>query len=604
MLRQKGYIGIGLVCLFYWILDSIWSFLSFEHNLKKLIFSEPSSYLDTFLLRVPPYQIVSRLMVVMLFAILGILIIESMIKRQAAENARKEAHDTLLTVLNSIDATIYVADIQTHKILFMNKFMVDSFGGNFSGKICYEMFRNSNKVCDHCPNDKIVDESGQPKGVVVWEGLNPITKAWYANYDRAIKWIDGRVVHLQIATDITRLKKLQESQVKVDEQFRQAQKMEAIGNLAGGIAHDFNNILSSIIGFTELALDEVDKESIVEDNLQEVYTAGKRAKNLVKQILTFARQSEDKVKPIQVDTIVEEVLRFIRSSIPTTIEIKYDNDSDSLIMGNPTQVHQILMNLCTNAANAMEDEGGILTVGLKDTAIDKDVGEKLSLRYGNYIEITVSDTGIGIPPDIFDSIFEPYFTTKEPGKGTGMGLAMVHGIVESYGGKITVDSKLNKGATFTIYLPVTQKRKVQRLYKAEQLPTGTERILFVDDENPIAKMGTESLKRLGYTVTMRTSSIEALELFRSKPDDFDLVITDMTMPNMTGVELAVGLMKIRPNIPVILCTGYSKKISDETVTEIGIKAITYKPIAKADLARTVREVLDESREIPDVSLGD
>jgi len=267
-----------------------------------------------------------------------------------------------------------------------------------------------------------------------------------------------------------------------------------------------------------------------------------------------------------------------------------------LIMGNATQVHQILMNLFTNAAHAMEDKGGILEFSLKDVVMDRGVNRgKPDLKPGNYIEIKVSDTGEGIAPEIIGFIFDPYFTTKGPGEGSGMGLAMVHGIVESYGGKITVDSTLSEGTVFTIYLPITRKRTAHRLYESENLPSGTERILFVDDEAPIAKMSSQILERLGYSVTTRTSSVEALELFHYKPDGFDLVITDMTMPNMTGDKLAIELMKIRTDIPVIICTGYSKKISDETALKIGIKAFAYKPIVKADLAKKIRKVLDEAK---------
>jgi signal transduction histidine kinase/CheY-like chemotaxis protein len=597
-MRLKGYIGLVLACFFYWVLDSVWSYLSFEYNLKKLIFSEPASYFDTFLLRVPPYQIVSRLMVVALFAIFGSVILEFFIKRQTAEKERKEAHDTLLTVLNSIDATIYVADMQNYEILFMNKYMIDWFGGDFSGKICYEVFRNNTEPCDHCTNDRLLDESGNPTGVVVWEGRNPITQAWYINYDRAIKWVDGRIVRLQIATDITQLKELQEKQLRAEAKLRQAQKMESIGTLAGGIAHDFNNILSSIIGYTELAIDDIEKGSLLEEYLQEVFTAGKRARDLVKQILAFARQSDEEIKPIQVGTIAKEALKLIRSTVPTTIEIKQRIESKSLIMGNPTQVHQIFMNLCTNASQAMDDTAGVLEVCLTDVILDANSPQSLSdLKPGDYLKATVSDTGLGIEPDIINSIFEPYFTTKELGKGTGMGLAMVYGIVESYGGKITVDSELGKGTVFSIYLPVSKKHKAHRPYESEEIPLGTERILFIDDETSIARMGGIALEGLGYIVTIRTSSVEALELFHSKPDDFDLVITDMTMPNMTGDTLAVELMKIRPDIPVILCTGYSKKISDETATEIGIKGFVYKPIVKSNLAKTIRKVLDEANRL-------
>ena len=384
---------------------------------------------------------------------------------------------------------------------------------------------------------------------------------------------------------------------KMEENLRQAQKMESVGTLAGGIAHDFNNILSSILGYTELAINDVEKDTALEDYLYEVYSAGNRATDLVKQILAYARQSEGALKPIQVNPIVKEVLKFMRSSIPTTIEIRQTVDSNSLIMGNPTQIHQILMNLCTNSAFALEDTGGILEVGLKDVFIDSTSPMcQVGLKKGEYIEIKVADTGTGIPPDIIDSIFEPYFTTKGIGEGTGMGLSMVHGIVESYGGKISVKSALGEGTTFTIYLPITKKLKTYRKDRVSQeAPTGSESVLIIDDEDAIAKLTGQVLEQLGYSVTTRSSSVEALELFRSKPNDFDLIITDMTMPNMTGDELAVEAMKVRPDIPVILCTGYSRKISDEKASEIGVKALAYKPVLKSDLATIVRKVLDEKQ---------
>jgi PAS domain S-box-containing protein len=507
-------------------------------------------------------------------------------ERKRAEQAFRVSNERFLTVLDSIDATIYVADIETYEILFMNRQMVKDFGRDMTGEICWDVFRGESGPCDYCTNCKLIDKHGKPTGVYSWHDRNPITGKWYINYDRAIEWDNGRMVRLQIATDITEIKEM-------EEKLRHSQKIEAIGTLAGGIAHDFNNILASIIGFTELALDESQKGTVLEDSLQEVYSAGKRAKDLVKQILAFARQSDEQRGPIQPRKLAKEVLQFIRSTIPATIEIRQDINSDSWILGNATQVHQVLMNLCANAAHAMEDSGGVLKVSLKDVVLDKK--DLTGMRQGDYIEIVVSDTGVGIAPDKIESIFDPYFTTKDPGEGTGMGLAVVHGIVESYGGKISVDSQLGKGATFRIYLPITRKRSVTHEYVPEQLPSGTERILFVDDEAPIAKMGSQILERLGYSVTTLTSSIEALELFQAKPDDFDLVVTDMTMPNMTGDKLAVELMKIRSDIPVILCTGYSKKISDEIAAEIGIKAFAYKPVVKADLAKIVRKVLDEAK---------
>ncbi|MFZ1986394.1 MAG: ATP-binding protein, partial [Desulfatitalea sp.] len=381
---------------------------------------------------------------------------------------------------------------------------------------------------------------------------------------------------------------------RMEAELRQAHKMEAIGTLAGGIAHDFNNILASIIGYTELALDDATRGSLLEDNLREVLTAGKRARDLVRQILAFARQSDERVKPIQLSALAGEALRLIRSSLPSTIDIRHNLASKATILGTPTQIHQILMNLCTNAAHAMEKTGGLLSVELSDVRIPPDgTHHQVTLEPGDYVELSVTDTGSGIAPDIIEMIFQPFFTTKEPGKGTGMGLAMVHGIVESYKGKITVESELGKGSKFRLFFPVAKVDADADLEPAQEVASGNERVLLVDDELAIVKMGSQTLERLGYTVTTRTSSIEALALFRSRPNDFDLVITDMTMPNMTGADLAVELMHIRPGIPVILCTGYSNKISDPIATQIGIRAFAYKPLVKKDLAETIRKVLDQ-----------
>jgi len=388
----------------------------------------------------------------------------------------------------------------------------------------------------------------------------------------------------------------EEERKKLQTQLIQAQKMESIGTLAGGIAHDFNNILSSIIGFTELALGEAEKNSSIEESLREVYAAGNRAKELVRQILAFARKSGEETKPVKLQAIAEEIIHLLRSSIPASIEIITKFDSTGLIMGNPAQLHQIVMNLCANAAHAMEEKGGTLTISTRDVDYDQTpLAGNLLKRGRKYVRLKVSDTGTGIPPEIIDSIFDPYFTTKKTGEGTGMGLAMVQGIVESYGGQITVDSKLDEGSTFTIYLPLTTQSATQREHEPEILPPGNERILLVDDEAPIVKMSSRMLEGLGYQVTARFSSTDALELFKARPTDFDLVVTDMTMPDMSGDELAIEMMKIRSDIPVILCTGYSKRISDESVYDLGIKALVNKPFVRADLAKAVRNVLDENK---------
>lgn len=383
---------------------------------------------------------------------------------------------------------------------------------------------------------------------------------------------------------------------RLEMQLYQAQKMESIGTLAGGIAHDFNNILSSIIGFTELALYNVEKGTQLYGDLQEVYTAGNRAKELVNQILTFARQADAEVKPLRADMIAKEALKLLRASIPSTIEFRQNFKSESLIMADPTQIHQIFMNLCTNAAHAMENTGGILTVEVADVKLDQTAtGGKTGLEPGDYLKISISDTGTGIPPDIVPSIFDPYFTTKKPGEGTGMGLAMVHGIVTNCMGEISVESAVGKGTAFTILLPVTQRTAESDAYKDEKIHAGTERILFVDDELAIAKMNGQILEKLGYNVTIQTSSLDALALFEKKPNDFDMVITDMTMPKMTGDRLAAELIKIRHDIPILLCTGYSKNVSDGSMAAIGIRAILHKPILKADLSRTIRRILDTAK---------
>jgi len=467
------------------------------------------------------------------------------------------------------------------------------------GKTDYDIFP-ADLAKEYIDQDKSVMDTGEPivgEQVTIDANTNQrftVAIRKHPSFDKngAVTGIYG------MGFDITEIKQAEQEREKLLAQLQQAQKMESIGNLAGGIAHDFNNILSAVLGFTELALDGVEKETPIQKDLQEVYKAGLRAKDLVQQILTYARQSDEKRKPIQVDFIIKEVLKFIRSSIPTTIEIKQNITSTSFIMGSSTQIHRVMMNLCTNAAHAMENEGGTLEVTLKDITVDTaSHRRKWHLKLGNYIELKVSDTGDSIDPQIIDKIFEPYFTTKGQGEGTGMGLAMVHGIVESYGGKIFVESTLGKGTIFTIYLPIAKGEKTDLHHKLSELPRGQERILFVDDEPQIVKMASRILGQLGYSVTTRTSSIEALELFRSKPSGYDLVISDVTMPQMTGDHLSKELMLIRPDIPVILCTGYSKKISEGKAAELGIKALAYKPIVKKDLATTVRKVLDGGKQL-------
>ncbi|MBC2714787.1 MAG: response regulator [Desulfobacteraceae bacterium] len=398
-----------------------------------------------------------------------------------------------------------------------------------------------------------------------------------------------------VIRDTTDIKREKSEKIELEKKLRQSQKLEAIGTLAGGISHDFNNILTAILGYTEIALEEVDGESGVRELLDEVYNAGIRARDLVKQILAFARQTEQELKPIRLDLIAKEALKLIRSTVPTTIEIVHYFKSKSLVMADPVQIHQIIMNLCGNAAHAMEAEGGTLKVSIKDAVLGPQITDHYpDLVPGFFLKLEVEDTGVGIEEKILDSIFEPYFTTKESGEGTGLGLAVVHGIVKSYGGEVFVTSQVGKGSLFKIYLPVIKSIGTEKRFDPTEVLMGSEHILFVDDEVTIARLGQRMLESLGYRVTTRTSSIEALELFKYRADIFDLVITDMTMPNMTGDRLSFEMMKIRPDIPVILCTGYSKKFSDVEALENGIKAFQMKPLIKKELAKTVRKVLDDA----------
>ena len=521
------------------------------------------------------------------------LIVSNLSERKRSQKALIDSHVRFLMVLDSIDADIYVSDLETYEVLLTNRHMRESFGEDLVGKTCHQVFRNESVPCSHCTNDQLLDSYGNPTGVCVWEGKNPITGKWYINYDRAIKWVDGRFVRLQIATDISRIKDLEKESLRIQAQLQQAQKMEAIGTLAGGIAHDFNNILSAVIGYTEIALADVPAGTSQHRNLQEVLKAGSRARDLVKQILTFSRQTEQELRPVQIKQIVSETLKLLRASLPTTVKISVDIQSDSAVLAEPTQIHQVIMNLCTNAAHAMRSKGGQLKVDLSNVELGGHFIEQHPyLTPGEYTRLRVIDTGHGMEKAIVDRIFDPFFTTKERGEGTGMGLAVVLGIVKSHGGTITVESETGRGSIFNIFLPVIMQQVDHEVRAKTPIATGTERILFIDDEKSLVDLGRQILERLGYNVTIRTSSVEALELFIEQPDKFDLVITDMTMPNMTGDELAEKLMSIREDIPVILCTGYSERISQERAHDLGIKEFILKPIVMRELAVKVRNALD------------
>ncbi len=383
--------------------------------------------------------------------------------------------------------------------------------------------------------------------------------------------------------------------VKLEEQLRRAQKMEAIGTLAGGIAHDFNNILGAVVGYAGLAQFKT-TDTAIHPYLEQIINACNRSRDLVKQILTISRRQEQGKRSITITPIIKEALKLLQASLPSTIEIRqlYNTRQDT-ILADPTQIHQVLMNLCTNALHAIGEAEGVLEVSLSRKVISaKNSSYDSPLKRGTYLQIAVSDTGRGIDPAIEDKIFDPFFTTKEMGEGTGLGLSVVYGIVKDHGGIISVESEIGKGTVFRVYLPLIKTARKREKRKTESIPRGKGKIMYVDDEESIALLGKEMLTSIGYEVTALSSSRDALEMFRSHPDSFDLVITDMTMPNMTGDHLVGEMLKIRPELPAILTAGFDDRISEKRAKETGFRELIMKPVFFPSLAQAVKRTVNKS----------
>ncbi len=529
------------------------------------------------------------------------------VQRNFAKEKVRESERFLRSTLDALSAHIAIID-SSGNILATNSAWRKFAEAN--GGLALRCCEKSNyfEAChathgDNRPNARCARTFAEGVRAVLDERKDRFEMEYLLRCQSGNEWFHGQVTPFPSGRErkavvahenITERKLAQEEKIKLAAQLRQTYKMEAIGTLAGGIAHDFNNILAAVLGYVELSMLDLEKGDPLERNLQEVYQAGMRAKELVQQILTFARKEEGHIQPTQICVIAEEAARLIRSTIPTSIDVQLTVESEAFAMADPTQIHQIFMNLFANAAQAMVTGEGQLSIHISEASLDASFQSMhKTFEPDDFLKITISDTGVGIAPDRLEKIFDPYYTTKHEGEGSGLGLSVVHGIVRSHGGEITVESVVDRGTSFSVYLPLSVKSVDQPIEVSNKFPIGSEHILFVDDELPITEMSRQRLSLLGYKVTAVDSSFDALSLLAENPDDFDAIITDMTMPGMTGEKLAMEAQKIRPKIPIILCTGYSRRISKEKAASIGIKAFLMKPVTIKEMAETLREVLEE-----------
>ncbi|MDU9047459.1 MAG: response regulator [Candidatus Electrothrix sp. Rat3] len=523
-----------------------------------------------------------------------IMNVQDISDRKESERFIIQARDEWQRTFNAIHEIVLILD-PTLRVLKANSTAeqyLDASPGELEGRQCFELFRRASSPCAGCPALKTL-RNRKPYSLQIEHA--EMECFFLVSTSPVFDDVGSLTGLVYVAKDITQQKQLE---VKI----RQAQKMEAIGTLAGGIAHDFNNILSPIMGYAEMLSESLSDESMERFQAQQIYNAALRARDLTQQILGFSRQTDQTLQPVEPHLIVKEALKLLRSSIPTSIAIQQSIEpSCGKIMADPTQIHQVVVNLYTNAYQAMMDTGGTLGLTMRPLVLmAEDSVYKIDLMPGSYILIEVSDTGHGMPPDVLEKIFEPYFTTRKEQGGTGLGLATVHAIVHEHKGTVSVYSEPGQGTTFRVYLPQLKEEEEEQSDELFLLGTqnlgGTEHILVVDDEKAVVDITRYMLMQLGYKVTIETDSPAAWELFVQQPDAFDLVITDMAMPKMTGIELAKKILEQRPDIPVILCTGFSEMINEEKAKSLGIKAYLMKPVLKSKLAASVRQALGEMQE--------
>jgi len=531
---------------------------------------------------------------------------EEIEERKHSEEMLRKNRSTLKQIMDTTPQSIFWKDING-VFLGCNKVFAQAAGfdnpDQLIGKTDFELPWTREEAEKYRADDREVTSTNRPK-MHITEQLQQAdgTRIWIDT--SKVPLLDGQGrVHgvLGVYEDITKQKEAEADKEELEKRLQHAQKMEAVGTLAGGIAHDFNNILTAILGYGEMVLEELPKDSSLSRNQQQVVRAGNRAKSLVQQILAFSRRTDIDKKPTQIVLIVQEAIKLLHATIPTSVEIREDIEDCGVVFADASQLHQIIMNLCTNAYQAMGSQKGLLGISLHPVTIEEDDRKvhSFDLTPGQYARLEVSDSGQGMDKETLSKIFDPYFTTKDTGKGTGLGLAVVHGLVKSFAGHVSVYSELDRGTRFCVYLPIVEKDPDSETVDAtEPCPTGNEKILIVDDEDIIMGMEQQMLEGLGYRVEAFSSATDAWQAFHDAPQQFDLIITDMTMPDMTGADLTRKIKAIRPDIPIILCTGFSELINDEKATALGVCKYLTKPSSRRELARAVRVALDSNKPKP------